>query len=43
VAPDRLGQGLSRLVLEGMRRTSAGAGPEALVVPVRPAAKSAYP
>jgi hypothetical protein len=43
VAPDRLGQGLSRLVLEGMRRTAARAGLEALVVPVRPAAKSAYP
>jgi GNAT superfamily N-acetyltransferase len=43
VAPDRLGQGLSRLVLEALRRTAARHGLGSFVAPVRPAAKSAYP
>jgi hypothetical protein len=43
VAPDRLGQGLSRLVIQALKRTATEAGLEGMVVPVRPAAKSAYP
>ena len=43
VAPDRQGQGLSRLVIQALRDTAAAAGLERMVVPVRPAAKSAYP
>jgi GNAT superfamily N-acetyltransferase len=43
VAPDRLGQGLSRLVIEALKLTATDAGLERMVVPVRPAAKSAYP
>jgi GNAT superfamily N-acetyltransferase len=43
VAPGRTGQGLSRQVIAALRRTADTAGLEALVVPVRPAAKSTYP
>jgi GNAT superfamily N-acetyltransferase len=43
VAPDRLGQGLSRLVIAGLKQAAADAGLGALVVPARPTAKSAYP
>jgi hypothetical protein len=43
VAPDRLGRGLSRLVIQALRQAAADAGLERMVVPVRPAAKSAYP
>ena len=43
VTPGRLGRGLSRLVLQGLKVTAARAGLTALVVPVRPTAKSAYP
>ena len=43
VARERLGQGLSGLVLQALKRTAAAAGLERLVVPVRPTAKSAYP
>jgi GNAT superfamily N-acetyltransferase len=43
VAPERLGRGLSPLMLQALRTAATGAGLEALVVPVRPTAKSAYP
>jgi GNAT superfamily N-acetyltransferase len=43
VAPDRQGQGLSRLVIQALKDTATDAGLERMVVPVRPAAKSAYP
>jgi hypothetical protein len=43
VAPDRLGQGLSRQVLQALKSTAAGAGLGRFVAPVRPAAKSRYP
>jgi GNAT superfamily N-acetyltransferase len=43
VAPDRLGQGLSRLVLEALKHTATSAGLDWFVAPVRPAAKSSYP
>jgi GNAT superfamily N-acetyltransferase len=43
VAPDRLGQGLSQLVIRALKRAATDASLERMVVPVRPAAKSAYP
>jgi hypothetical protein len=43
VAPDRLGQGLSPLVIKALRRLAADAGLDALLGPVRPTRKSAYP
>lgn len=43
VAPDRLGQGLSQLVIRALKQAAIDAGLERMVVPVRPAAKSAYP
>jgi GNAT superfamily N-acetyltransferase len=43
VAPDRLGQGLSPLVIQALRRVAAGAGFGVLLGPVRPTRKSAYP
>lgn len=43
VAPDRQGQGLSRLVLKAMRFTAAQHGLKALIAPVRPTFKSRYP
>jgi hypothetical protein len=43
VAPDRLGRGLSALVLRAMKAAAVGAGLSALVVPVRPTAKSVFP
>jgi hypothetical protein len=43
VAPDRLGRGQSALVLRAMKAAAVGAGLSALVVPVRPTAKRAYP
>ncbi|MFL6225258.1 MAG: hypothetical protein ACJ75K_21180, partial [Actinomycetes bacterium] len=43
MAPDRLGRGLSALVLRAMKAAAVGAGLSALVVPVRPTAKRAYP
>jgi GNAT superfamily N-acetyltransferase len=43
VAPDRLGQGLSQLVIRALKQTAVDAGLERMVVPVRPAAKRTYP
>jgi hypothetical protein len=43
VAPERQGQGLSRLVLRGMKAMAADHGFDALVAPVRPTLKSRYP
>ena len=43
VAPERRGQGLSRLVLGGLKDAAARAGLGTLVAPVRPTGKSAYP
>jgi GNAT superfamily N-acetyltransferase len=43
VAPDRRGQGLSRLVLQGLKDAAARAGLGTLLAPVRPSGKSAYP
>jgi GNAT superfamily N-acetyltransferase len=43
VAPGRRGQGLSRLVVQGMKDAAARAGLGTLVAPVRPTGKSAYP
>jgi GNAT superfamily N-acetyltransferase len=43
VDPARQGQGLSGLVIEGMRRAAAGAGLECLIAPVRPTWKDRYP
>jgi GNAT superfamily N-acetyltransferase len=43
VAPDRLGQGLSRLVIEALKRAAEAHGLRHFVAPVRPTAKSAYP
>lgn len=39
----RQGQGLSRMVLRGMRRRAAQAGLQVLIAPVRPTLKSEYP
>jgi GNAT superfamily N-acetyltransferase len=43
VDPSHQGRGLSRLVIEGMRRAAARAGLDALVAPVRPTLKERYP
>jgi GNAT superfamily N-acetyltransferase len=43
VAPDRRGQGLSRLVVQGLKAAAARAGLGTLLAPVRPSGKSAYP
>ena len=43
VAPDRRGQGLSRLVVQGLKATAAQAGLDTLLAPVRPSGKGAYP
>jgi GNAT superfamily N-acetyltransferase len=43
VAPDRRGQGLSRLVVRGLKAAAARAGLGTLLAPVRPSGKSAYP
>jgi GNAT superfamily N-acetyltransferase len=43
VAPDRLGQGLSRLVIQALKGTAARSGLEHFVAPVRPTGKSRYP
>jgi GNAT superfamily N-acetyltransferase len=43
VDPARQGQGLSGLVIEGMRRVAAAAGLECLIAPVRPTWKDRYP
>jgi GNAT superfamily N-acetyltransferase len=43
VAPDRRGQGLSRLVVRGLKAAATRAGLGALLAPVRPSGKSAYP
>lgn len=43
VAPDRQGQGLSRVLLESMRQIATGLGLGNLVAPVRPSAKARYP
>ena len=43
MAPERRGQGLSRLVLGGLKDAAARAGLGTLVAPVRPTGKSAYP
>jgi len=43
VAPHRRGQGLSRLVIQGLKDTAARAGLGTLLAPVRPSGKSAYP
>jgi GNAT superfamily N-acetyltransferase len=43
VAPDRRGQGLSRLVVQGLKATAARAGLSTLLAPVRPSGKGAYP
>jgi hypothetical protein len=43
VAPDRLGHGLSPLVIEALKRAATRGGLGSFVAPVRPAAKSAYP
>jgi hypothetical protein len=43
VAPDRLGRGLSPLVIEALKHAAAAHGLEHFVAPVRPTAKSAYP
>jgi hypothetical protein len=37
------GQGLSRLIIDGMRRAAAAAGLKALIAPVRPTLKQLYP
>ena len=37
------GQGLSRLIIDGMRRAAAAAGLKALIAPVRPTMKQLYP
>jgi GNAT superfamily N-acetyltransferase len=43
VDPARQGQGLSGLVIEGMRGAAAAAGLECLIAPVRPTWKERYP
>ena len=43
VAPDRRGQGLSRLVVQGLKAAATRAGLGTLLAPVRPSGKSAYP
>jgi GNAT superfamily N-acetyltransferase len=43
VAPDRRGQGLSRLVVQGLKAAAARAGLGTLLAPVRPSGKCAYP
>ena len=43
VVPERQGQGLSQLVLRGMKAIAAAHGFDALVAPVRPTLKSRYP
>ena len=43
VAPDRRGQGLSRLVVRGLKAAATRAGLGTLLAPVRPSGKSAYP
>ena len=43
VAPERRGQGLSRLVVQGLKAAAARAGLGTLLAPVRPSGKSAYP
>ncbi|HKQ00774.1 MAG TPA: GNAT family N-acetyltransferase [Actinomycetes bacterium] len=43
VAPERRGQGLSRLVVQGLKATAARAGLGTLLAPVRPSGKGAYP
>jgi GNAT superfamily N-acetyltransferase len=43
VAPDRRGQGLSRLVLQSLKDAAARAGLGTLLAPVRPSGKGAYP
>jgi GNAT superfamily N-acetyltransferase len=43
VDPTRQGQGLSGLVIEGMRGAAAAAGLECLIAPVRPTWKERYP
>jgi GNAT superfamily N-acetyltransferase len=43
IAPDRQGQGLSKLCLERMRETAVAHGYEHLVAPVRPSLKDRYP
>ena len=43
VAPDRRGQGLSRLVVRAMQEVAARSGLGTLLAPVRPTGKSAYP
>ena len=43
VDPGRQGEGLSRLLIEGMRRAAAAAGFADLIAPVRPSLKSRYP
>jgi len=43
VDPGRQGEGLSALIIEGMRRTAAAAGFPELIAPVRPTWKDRYP
>jgi GNAT superfamily N-acetyltransferase len=43
VAPGRRGQGLSAVMLRGMRRTATDAGLTAVIACVRPTAKARYP
>jgi GNAT superfamily N-acetyltransferase len=43
VDPRHRGQGLSGLIIDGMRRAGAAAGLKALVAPVRPTLKHLYP
>jgi GNAT superfamily N-acetyltransferase len=43
VDPNRRGQGLSRLVVQGLKDAAARAGLGTLLAPVRPSGKSAYP
>lgn len=43
VDPRRQGEGLSALLIEGMRRVARGAGFPALIAPVRPTRKAEFP
>jgi hypothetical protein len=43
VAPDRLGHGLSPLIIRALRGAAAHSGLEHFVAPVRPTGKSRYP
>jgi GNAT superfamily N-acetyltransferase len=43
IPPERRGQGLSTKVLTAMKAAAAAGGLEAMVIPVRPSTKSAYP